>query len=221
MVIYGNPRRGGFVHGCLDHMSAHLEERGVEIDRLYLCEAAIQDCLGCFTCLRSGGCPLADDMPQIIERMRRVDGLLTGASVRNGFFPALYKRFFERICYEVGFGRDLHGKYVLAVGAVGLATGRKALGQVLTMSEFQTHVVDYLFFRTGIPTRLKVADVSVKLNRALDRFYGALTAQRPLSFLARVSAGFDNWIMRKLMFDRNSSGVYDHITKRWREKGLM
>ena len=80
------------------------------------------------------------------------DGLVTGASVRNGLFPAILKRFYERITYILGFGRELRGKYVLAIGAVGMAGGRKPLGKLLTFREFQTNVSDYLFFRTGIPT---------------------------------------------------------------------
>ena len=54
--------------------------------------------------------------------IRAADGLVVGASVRNGYFPALTKRFYERITYILGFGRDLRGKHVLAVGAVGLAS---------------------------------------------------------------------------------------------------
>jgi len=54
MAIYGNPKQGGFVHECLDHAADRLAGKGAEVDRLRLADAAIRDCVGCFTCLRTG-----------------------------------------------------------------------------------------------------------------------------------------------------------------------
>ena len=107
LCVYGNPKQGGFVHGCVDYIAERLEEKGAEVDRLRLGECTMRDCVGCFNCLRTGDCSIADDMSQIIERIRLCDGLVTGASVRNGFFPAIFKRFYERITYILGFGREL------------------------------------------------------------------------------------------------------------------
>jgi len=221
LAIYGNPKPGGFVHGCVDHVATRLEGKGAEVDRLRLSECDIRDCLGCFHCLRTGNCSTADDMEGIIRRVRLADGLVVGASVRNGFAPALLKRFYERITYILGFGRELHGKYVLAVGAVGLAGGRRTLGKQLTFREFQTFVSDYLFFRTGIPTKRSVEDVAAVLDRTADRLHRAMSAGRPLSWSTRVFARFDDFVLRKFMLEPNPDGVYDYVVSQWKKKGLM
>ena len=68
LFIYGNPKRGGFVHGCVDHIADRLESEGAQVDRLHLSECTFGDCIGCFNCMRTGHCSLDDDMGDIIER---------------------------------------------------------------------------------------------------------------------------------------------------------
>lgn len=221
IVIYGNPKRSGFVHGSLDHVAARLTERGVEVERLHLVDADLRECVGCFQCLRTGTCSVHDDMSRIIESLRKADALVIGASVRNGYFPALYKRFVERITYPLGFTRDLRGKPVLGIGSVGFAGGRGPLGHLVTLKDFQTRVVDYLFFATGIPTRKKVDDVAPRLDEATDRLLAAAAGGTSLGWLSRVQNAADDWVMRTFMFKPNRDHVYDHVISRWREKGLM
>ncbi|NQT50740.1 flavodoxin family protein [bacterium] len=221
LAIYGNPKHGGFVHDCVDHVAERLAALGAEVDRLPLVDAHIEECTGCFTCLRTGACPLDDDVANIIERMRQPDAFVTGASVRNGYFPALYKRFFERITYIVGFGRELWGKHVLAIGAVGVATGKKHLGRMLTFHGFVTHVIDYLFFRTGIPTSIRVDDVAGRLDRAADRLHSAIERKAPLPLLARLGGALDNFAIRRFMLKSNPDGVYDYVIQRWKQQGWM
>ena len=220
LCIYGNPKSGGFVHSCLDHVADRLERSGAKVDRLRLADSDIRDCIGCFACLRTGKCALHDDMANVIERIRASDGMVTGASVRNGLSPAIFKRFFERITYILGFGRELRGKYVLAIGAVGYAGGRRQLGRLLTFREFQTFVSDYLFFRTGIPTSRKVDDVSQNLDRATDRFYRTIVDGERLPWLSRLVHKLDNFVVRKVLLERNPDHVYDHVIARWKEKGI-
>lgn len=221
LCILGNPKAGGFVHGCVDRVASRLQGKGVAIDRLPLVESDIQHCTGCFACLRTGSCPLPDDMPTIIARIRAADGMVVGASVRNGFFPALFKTLYERITYPVGFARDLRKKYVLGIGAVGVAGGRKALGTLITFREFQTYISDFLFFRTGIPGTITVEHAAPKLDRAADRFLDTLLRRPSLPPGRRLTAWVDDTLTRKLMLERDQSGTFDYVLKSWREKGLI
>lgn len=221
LLIYGNPKHGGFVHGCVDHIGEHLEAQGVTVDRLHLVDKRIDDCRGCFTCCREGRCCIEDDMEQIIEQMRGAHGFVVGASVRNSFFPALFKRFFERITYILGFGGDLRGKHVLAIGAVGLASGRKPLGKLLTFDGFQACVTGYLFFRTGIPTKLEVADVARKLDQAADRLLQSVVSRRRPPLLSRLQGRINNFVVRKFMLEPNRDNAFDYVIARWRKQGLM
>ena len=135
-VIYGNPKDGGFVHGCLDRISGYLEERGAAIDRMVVKDMGILDCTGCFACLQTGECPLDDCMNEGYGRLREADGIVSGCSVRNGTVGALYKRFLERITYPLGFTGDISDKQVLSVSAVGLMGGKGATKKMVGLTQF-------------------------------------------------------------------------------------
>jgi len=221
VCLYCNPKRDGFVHGCLDHIASRLEARGADLDRVRLTDFEISHCRGCFNCLRTGSCLIKDDMCGIIDRIRKADGMVIGASVRNGFFPALFKQFYERITYILGFGRILEDKYVLAVGAVGFAEGKRQLKRAITFATFHPHVTDYLFFRVGVPTRYKVEDAFPVLERASDRLYDLAHAKAPPPWTNRLLRYIDNYTIRKMMLERDSEGFYDYVKAQWRSKGFL
>lgn len=221
MAIYGNPKQGGFVHGCLDVTADYLAEKGVGVEKVVLIEKAIEECRGCFTCLKTGLCVLDDDMNALCAAMREADGFVVGASVRNGFFPALVKKFYERITYPIGFTRDLANKPVLAIGAVGFAGGRRALGRLITFAGIEALVVDYLFFRTGIPTTLTVDRVAPRLRAAAAKLLAALERPRRRPLIARIRSAVDDFIVRKCILERDRHGTYDHIIKVWQDRGRM
>jgi multimeric flavodoxin WrbA len=220
-VVYGNPKKGGFVHDCLDLIAGELKRSGFDVTRILLNDKNIAECTGCFTCLREGRCIHADDMGPILETLKAADGIVTGASVRNGFFPALYKRFYERITYLAGFCRHLKGKPVLAIGAVGMAGGKRHLGGLLTFKGFQALPTGYLFFRTGIPGSLRAGDIAGALRAAAERFAQKTRNPTGPHFLQRVEWAVDDAVMRRFMFRKNPDGVYDHVIRVWREKDLM
>ncbi len=221
VLIHGNPRAGGFVHGCIDLVAGELARAGAEVTVVRLAEKRIAECAGCFACLREGACIHEDDMGGIIALLREADGIVTGASVRNGYFPALYKRFLERITYLVGFRRDLKGKPVLAIGAVGMAGGKKHLGRVLTLRDFHALPAGYLFFRTGIPGTLKAEDAGETLRLAAARFLRTVETRPRPNILRRAGWALDDAVMRRFMFRNDPDGVYAHVVRVWREKGLM
>ena len=221
LALYGNPKRGGFVHGCIDCAADRVAQAGISVEKVALMEKEISECTGCFTCLRTGLCVIEDDMNGLCTALREADGLIVGASVRNSYAPALFKRFYERITYPVGFTRDLADTPVLAIGAVGLASGKRALRGLLSFTEFEANLIAYLFFRTGIPTRLTVEAVAPKVTAAADRFIAALRARPKRSILARIKSSIDNFVIRKSMLEKDKDGTYANVIRVWKEKGRM
>jgi NAD(P)H-dependent FMN reductase len=220
LAVYGNPRSGGFVHGCTDAVAERLKSRGAEVDRLRLAEIDMKDCTGCFACLGTGRCVIDDDMNGVIERIRAADGLVIGASVRNGLTNALFKRFYERITYTILFCGDITDKYVLGISAVGMAGGKAVTRRLVGMSEMGGRTVDHLFFRTGIPTKLRTEDVADRLARAADRLYDHISRQRSPGLLWRLRRRLDRAVMSRLMFKRNPD-LYANVIRSWRERGWM
>jgi len=220
MAVYGNPKAGGFVHGCVDAIAERLESRGAEIDRLRLVEANIQDCTGCFKCLATGQCAIDDGMGAIVERIRAADGLVCGASVRNSNVGAMFKRFYERITYTIIFTGDVTDKYVLGVSAVGMATGKKLTRKIVAMEEMGARTVDHLFFKTGIPTKKTVDDVRGRLIAAADKLYDHIATQRSPGLGWRFKRWLDQVVVSRFMFKKNPD-LYANVIRCWRQRGWI
>ena len=221
LAIYGNPKEGGFVHECVDYVVDSLLKNGADVKKLHLVEKNIQECTGCFACLRTGKCVIDDDMNTIYDDIKEAEGFVFGASVRDSSFPALVKKFYERITYPILFTRDITDKHVLAIGAVGLASGKKELGSIITFCRDQAKLTDYLFFRTGIPTKIKVENVAGKLNKAAQKFSSEAQRKTKRSFLSRLMGKIDDFVVKKFMLDKDKDGKFANVTKVWREKGLI
>jgi len=160
LVINGNPKKGGFIAGVLDIISSYLKARDIEVQYLRLADAQITDCTGCFHCLKTGTCVLADDMNHIIQTMMEADGFVVGSPVRNGLTTACYKRFCERISYLLGFSLLLEDKYTLAISCVGYMGGKKVNKRLVGLQDvFRTRLSDFIFYKVGIPTKIQPADI--------------------------------------------------------------
>ena len=220
ITIYGNPKDGGFVHGCLDVISQRLEDRGADLERLVLKDQDIRDCVGCFRCLRTGECALPDAMNEIYPRLRAADGFVVGCSVRNATFTALYKRFWERTTYTLGFTGDISDKHVLSVSAVGMMGGKRATRLIVGMTQYGSRLSNHLFFKTGIPTRLSVDDVRPRLVKAADKLYDRMETNRSPGIAWKLARRFDRFVMRKFLFTK-SPAFYAHVITRYKQRGWM
>ncbi|NLE76752.1 MAG: flavodoxin family protein, partial [Chloroflexi bacterium] len=181
----------------------------------------IEDCRGCFHCLRTGRCAIPDEMDGIVERMLAADGLVVGSPVRNGNVTALYKRFYERITYRLGFPLLMEDKQVLAIASVGFAGGkalnRRLLGLQATM---HARLAGWLFFRVGIPARVGAEELRPRLTAAADRLVAAIAGRRGRGLGARLAYGLDRLLLPRLLFAK-SPELYAHVLARWREKGYL
>jgi multimeric flavodoxin WrbA len=97
---------------------------GVEFDYLFLMDADLQPCRGCFACLSKGEqfCPLLDDRESIVQRMLDSDGVILVSPVYVLNVTALMKNFIDRlayICHRPLFFRQ-HAMVLSTTGGVGL-----------------------------------------------------------------------------------------------------
>lgn len=221
LVINGNTKKDGFIAGALAIVADRLAAKGVEVVHLRLAEARIQDCLGCFRCLKTGTCVIDDDMARITRQMLDADGFVVGSPVRNGLTTACYKRFYERITYTVGFPLLIEDKHTLAICSVGVAGGKAANKKLLGLQDvFRTRLSDFLFFRVGFPATRRPEDVRDRLEHAADRLMRNIESRAPKSLLARASAAIDRAVVRRFIL-RNSPEQFAFLIARWKEKGYI
>jgi multimeric flavodoxin WrbA len=99
LAIIGSPRRKGNTFHAVQEVEAQLKALGdVEVEYLWLADAHIQPCRGCFACLSHGEqrCALKDDRDAIITRMAAADGLILAAPVYCNNMPGLMKSWIDR-----------------------------------------------------------------------------------------------------------------------------
>jgi multimeric flavodoxin WrbA len=221
LVINGNPKKDGFIAGALEIVASCLEARGVEVQRLRLADKHIQDCLGCFSCLRTGRCVLDDDMKAIIESMVAADGFVVGSPVRNGLTTACYKRFYERITYVLGFPLLLEDKHTLAISCVGLMGGKAANKRLVGLQDvFHTRLSGFIFCAIGLPSRTQPADIRPRLERAADKLVADIQARRPRRLSDRIWFSLDRAVVRRFVLGRQPE-MFANVVESWQRKGYF
>ncbi|MFF6997873.1 flavodoxin family protein [Streptomyces sp. NPDC008313] len=120
--ISGSERAGGNTDLALAHAGGLVRERGAVFREVHLRDHRISPCSPCGDCNnRTSPCALPDDMPAIVEEMKRADGIIYAVPVHGFGLAHLMQIFIERA--GVGylrFDRPLANK----VGGI-IVTGRR------------------------------------------------------------------------------------------------
>ena len=70
---------------------------GAQIEWQHLVDYEIRYCQGCFTCLRTGSCPIKDDFLTLRASLLAADGIIAGSPVYEGGPSAQFKTFLDRL----------------------------------------------------------------------------------------------------------------------------
>ena len=81
-------------------------------------------------------------------------------------------------------------------------------------------VVDHLFFRTGIPTKLRVDDVRAPLIAAADKLHKHIAARPRPGLGWRIARRLDRALMIRFMLRKNPD-LYTNVIRQWRRRGWM
>lgn len=221
MLINGSTKSGGFIGEAERVAVEHARGRGAEVDALHLRDAAIQECTGCFQCLKTGECCHRDDIDVIIERMQAADGFIVLGPVRNGHVAIGYKRFYERITYRVGFPLLIEDKYTLAISSVGYWGGKSASHKFLGLQDVcHTHLSRHLHFAVGIPSRPMDDRKRERISAAVDKLIHDIEKKKSRGWGDALSFAVDRFMMRRIMFTKKPD-VYANVIHHWRQKGYM
>lgn len=132
--INGSPHENGNTAYALRYALALLEEAGVETEYIALADKTIHGCEGCFSC-RSGRCKHDDDMPPILDALRRCDGLILASPVYMGLVTGQMKTVMDRtVILRVNGRFELSGKVGAGIACGGFRNG----GQELTLQCMHT-----------------------------------------------------------------------------------
>ncbi len=179
LAIIGSPRKQGNSYQVTRRLEEKMTGLGkVEFSYLFLADANLEPCRGCFACIAKGEtlCPLKDDRDRILGEMLAADGLILVSPVYFFNVSALMKGFIDRYSY-LTHRPALAGKPALAI-ATSSGAGLKE-----TLKYFETVAAGWelrLVHKLGVwtPPYLLSPRIVIKTEReiaaAARQFYQAL-----------------------------------------------
>jgi len=102
IAINGSPRADGNTAQALEWMTDELERQGIETETIQVGGLSIHGCIGCGYCRtsRDNQCVFRDDpVNEIVQKMRRADGLILGCPTYYAGIPGGMKCLLDRVFY--------------------------------------------------------------------------------------------------------------------------
>ena len=109
LLINGSPRENGNTFTALSEVARTLNEEGIETVIVQIGKQAVQGCIACAMCGRTGRCTFHDDLYyQVMREVKDgIDGLVVGSPVYyggpNGSLCALLDRVFYSLSADLKF----------------------------------------------------------------------------------------------------------------------
>lgn len=99
LILSSSPRRGGNSDLLCDEFMRGAREAGHEIEKIFLRDKKIADCIGCGLCINGlGHCSQKDDMAGILDHMVAADTIVLATPVYFYTMNAQLKRLIDRTC---------------------------------------------------------------------------------------------------------------------------
>ena len=94
--ISGSPRMHQNSEQLVNTALSIAENRGFEVDRIFLSEHTVAPCTGCDGCMDTGECTIMDDMTALYTRLEDADAIIVASPVYFGCMTAQLKALFDR-----------------------------------------------------------------------------------------------------------------------------
>ena len=170
--ICGSPHPKGNSAFALNYALNVVKEQGIGTAYLSLHDKAIAPCRGCFAC-RDGDCVQQDEMGEVIEAIRRCDGLILASPVYMGLITGQMKVFMDRtVRFRTGGHFELSGKVGAGIACGGFRNG----GQELTLQSMHTFFLQQDMYAIADGPRFSHSGAAV-LGRAAEDKVGLQTVE--------------------------------------------
>ncbi len=174
VAIMGSPKGKGSGYKVVRQIEDRMKAMGeVEFEYLFLKDADLKTCIGCFNCVTKGEdrCPLKDDRAAIEQKLLSVDGIILSSPVYVLNVSWLMKNFIDRFAYTNHRPR-FHRQKVLTVANSG-GMGLKQTLSAVKLALGGSRIVHEL--GVGTPpwpqTARSVAKKEKAVSIAAEKFY--------------------------------------------------
>lgn len=122
LLINGSPKRNSTTFQIVKKVVEEMKaiDSLIESEEIYLCDADLAMCKGCYQCLSLGEnrCPLKDDRELLEQKLTEADAVIFSSPVYVANVSALFKNFVDRFAYLCHRPR-FHGKKAMVVCSAG------------------------------------------------------------------------------------------------------
>ena len=99
VLISGSPRAEGNTAQLMKECARVIQEQGVETEIVSFADMKIESCTACGKCSELGRCSLEDGLNEIIDKIRKAQGLIVGSPVYFGTARGDVMAALQRIGY--------------------------------------------------------------------------------------------------------------------------
>jgi multimeric flavodoxin WrbA len=96
IALLGSPLLEGNTARLLDEAIRGVEEEGVRVEKIEVAQMDILPCMEFFECKGSDICLIQDEMTEIFQKFREMDGLIVATPVMTMGVPGRLKSFIDR-----------------------------------------------------------------------------------------------------------------------------
>ena len=137
LAIHGSPRTTrSMTRQLAGIVLTGAAEAGAETEMIDLADYQVLACTACKACIINGICVNADNMPQLVARMREADALVFGSPVYIDNVTGQMKIFFDRLADMIHY-QQCAGKFGCAVATTAESGGDEVVA-------YLNHVLNYL-----------------------------------------------------------------------------
>jgi multimeric flavodoxin WrbA len=125
VALNGSPHRHGNTATLMQWVVAGCETAGAhDVTWIHVIDYNLRFCEGCFTCLRTGVCPLEDDYLALRARLIAADGIIVGSPVYEGEPTAQLKVLLDRLTLLHLYTQTFEDQRTIGIATSGVAPTR-------------------------------------------------------------------------------------------------
>ena len=138
LLVNGSPRQQGCTYTALREAAEALNAKGIETEIFWVGNKAVQGCIACGACHKTGKCVFDDEITALGQRVGEFDGFIFGTPVYYGGPSGQILSFMNRLFYANS--AKMAGKPVSAVVSCRRG-GASAAFQQMNMHFMMTNMV--------------------------------------------------------------------------------
>jgi multimeric flavodoxin WrbA len=101
LLINGSPKENGCTYTALNEIAVTLDGEGIHPEIFYLGKEAIQGCIDCRSCSKTGSCAFKNDkVSEGLEKIKNSDGIVFGSPVYYGGITGHMTAFMNRLFFS-------------------------------------------------------------------------------------------------------------------------